>query len=165
MKKLVIGIDPGQQTGVAYALNGVIKAHDTLDFYACIQKMFEIRGYKSEYDKIIVFMEDPNLNKPTFLPKDMKADIFRRPSPCLDGKPLESQDSSLRIAMRKAQNVGMNKKEASLMMTFLQKMGFEVRTIRPQSKKLSADEVQRLTGYTKSTNQHTRDAIMLILGR
>lgn len=164
MKRLIVGIDPGEKNGVFYSVNGKLIKCETLDFYGLISRLNEIREMP-DYDKKKVYVENPNINKPVFLPKQMKADIFKRPSPCLNGTPSEKQDIALRIAMRKAQNVGMNKQLAKLLIDFIQKKGFLVEMIRPGSKKLNAEEFRRLSGYTKPTNQHTRDAGMLILGR
>lgn len=164
MKRLVIGIDPGENNGVFYSVNGRLVKCETLDFYSLIMRLDEIKGF-SEYNKKKIYIEDPNINKPVFLPTKMKQDIFKRKTNCLDGKPFKEQDLALRIAMRKAQNVGMNKQLAKLLIEFCKKKGFIVEMIRPGNKKLSADEFRRLSGFKGSTNQHVRDAGMLILGR
>ena len=130
----VIGIDPGVHTGVALYDRGSKKVEEakTLDFWSALD--FVCTFSKNE---IAVVIEDPNLNRPTFLK--------------------HGQEGREKIS----QNVGSNKAEARLLIDGLRKMGYVVRTEKPMSSKWTAEQVKRHTGYEARCSEHARDAIKL----
>ena len=58
-------------------------------------------------------------------------------------------------------NVGSVIREAELLAERFIGLGYQVVTVRPQGK-ASAANVEELIGITQRTNQHVRDAIMLV---
>lgn len=60
-------------------------------------------------------------------------------------------------------NVGSVIREAELLVKYLHRNGFEHIVQRPQGKRTD-DEFKKITGWTGRTNQHTRDAGLLIHG-
>lgn len=139
---IAVGIDPGTSTGVATwdcSARRFIKL-DTMDFWSCF--VYVTVNLKGRHDKILVVAEDPGLNKP----------VFPRGT------------SSQAVRSKIAQNVGMNKKEADLLIEGIRKCGVPVRTIRPNKSKLNADQFKQMTGYQGRTNEHKRDAGRLVYG-
>lgn len=60
-------------------------------------------------------------------------------------------------------NVGGIYREANLLADGIEKLGIKVIRQHPQGK-TTHDQIKRLTGWNKPTNEHTRDAIMLCWG-
>lgn len=143
-----IGIDPGVNTGFAVYESKSKKILElyTTDFWGCtgaINTLFERLGYG-----MVVVIEDPNLNK----------SIHWNQIPDIKKLGINGQ-------CKFAQNVGMNKKEADLIIKYLKLKGIPHKAIKPTASKKDAIYVKRVTGYKGSTNEHTRDAIMLVFGR
>jgi len=120
----------------------------TLDFWECIALLALIRnkrkkalesGRGNQYEyKIII--EDPGLNKPTFVPPGM----------------------SYPIALKKAQDVGRNKENAFLIIEYCKRNQIPFATLRPSAPKWKAKAFKKLTGYQGTTNEHNRDAARLV---
>lgn len=141
---LLIGIDPGEFTGWAEydPFTKKILSTRKLDFWSAI---FEIDALKSRGVSIKVVVEDPNGNPTTFRKKYIhgnRAMVYEKIS----------------------QNVGMNKREASLILRFLELRGIPRKAVVPSSGKLDAKAFQARTGYTKRISQHERDAALLVYG-
>lgn len=146
MTKLIIGIDPGANTGL-----GVWSPHakkflflKKLPFWSAIDKVTDLN---EEY-VIDVVIEDPTQNKPVFPNK------------------LKDVDSVLQ-AMRMAQNIGSNKRDAQLWFDFFDYMKIPYRKRRPTRKshtKLTAEAFNKITGWSGPSNEHSRDAGMLVYG-
>lgn len=133
----IVGIDPGANTGVALydrASKTILEAK-TLDFW----RAFDFVCAFSK-DEIAVIVEDPGLNRPTF----------------------REHGNAYRENI--SQKVGGNKAEARLMIEGLRRMGYLVRTVKPNTAKWTIDQVKRNTGYTGKTSEHSRDAIKLCCG-
>ena len=137
-----IGIDPGIQTGIAISRNRQIINVKTSTFWDCIDLIRSMRQMG-----IQVIIEDPNYNKPVFTKKGA---------------------NNMYQYQRIAQNVGSNKREASLIIEFCCRNKIVVTPIPPLRgplHKINADKFKQYTGYDKPTSQHGRDAAMLIVGR
>ena len=132
---MIIGIDPGQNTGIAIYDNGWTLL--TVPFWGAI---FELSSRISEKPK--VFIEDPNLIKPTFP---------RKVGP--------------RVRDKISQSVGMNKRDAQLLIRWCELRGLDVTHVKPTRSKVDAKYFKKLTGYSKRCSQHARDSAMLIVGR
>lgn len=98
--------------------------------------------YAENIPDAVVIIENPNLNKPVFARKVNKKSL-----------------------QRIAQNVGMNKRDAKLLINYCKKIGLDVRQVKPTSSKWDAKMLKTITGITKRSNSHVRDAIKLIYGR
>jgi hypothetical protein len=147
-RKIAIGIDPGVSTGFAV---WDIRAKKfslicTLDFWSTIDK---IKEYHSHYgDNLLVVIENPNGNKPVFFKKGVKSNA---------------------MAIRVGQNVGSNKREASLLIEYCNINGISVKEVVPKGSKNKKGKVTKeyfakISGYTERTSQHGRDAGMLVVG-
>lgn len=68
---------------------------------------------------------------------------------------------------KKLQGVGSVKRDASIWEDFLEDLGVEYEMVAPKRNvtKLPQDRFEKMTGWNKSTNEHGRDAAMLVFGR
>jgi len=153
---IIIGIDPGTSTGFA-AMDTAIKTKDKLitvktltsdknglAFWKCIDAVAVVKmSAKGSGDKIVVYIENPNQNV-TYV---------------------KAGDGTSGKREKISRNVGMNQKEAQLLIEGVERLGVDVKTLVPNSQKWSADLFKRYTGYSKQTSQHARDAVRLIWGR
>lgn len=143
-KYLYIGIDPGVHTGFAVWQSNIkmYRYLETLNFWSTIDflQTFIREGLKQV---TLVVIEDPNMNKP----------IFKQAG-------LSNMDYQ-----RKAQNVGMNKKEASLIIDYCKREKLDFEIVRPSTAKWNHDFFKAATGIKKRCSQHVRDAVKLVHGR
>jgi hypothetical protein len=144
MKKprFAIGIDPGKQTGLAIydRKDGKLVEVRTDDFWG-------VYGYVTlhDTDRVEVVIENPAL---------IKRPMYSRLN--------KVQGASVRENM--ASKIGENRREAELLIEGLRQRGFTVKEVKPTQTKMDADEFKRLTKYQGKTNQHVRDAAMLVYG-
>jgi hypothetical protein len=141
MNNILIGIDPGVETGVAIWLRNeqrVVAAY-TYSFWETIN--FLTRTLLDW--KITVVIEDVTQNKPTFARKGA------------------SQFEMQRIS----QNVGSNKRDCQLLIEWCELKGVEIIRNRPTTEKWNHELCVRHSKYQKRVSQHARDAIKLIYGR
>lgn len=144
--KIVIGIDPGQETGFAI-WDCTAKKLERVTSYTFWETIEELDIIKEEciYNgyQLRVVIEDPYQNKPTFKRNKMsKGEIDRR-----------------------AQNVGMNKEHGRLLVQYCERKGLIVYKSKPTKKsmtKLDAKQFENITGFKGRTNSHGRDAAMLV---
>lgn len=68
------------------------------------------------------------------------------------------------VGERIAKNVGENHATGKLIAEMAEDCGLTVVLVKPTSKKKTAEEFKRITGYIGRTNQEVRDAGMLIWG-
>ena len=142
---ILIGIDPGVKTGFAVTKDKKIIEILTLDFWKTIER---INYYHQLGDRVKIYIENPNGNKPVFV----KAGA-------------NSSQSYVKIG----QNVGSNKREASLLIEYCKINNIEVVPVIPKKKAISSGKIKegyfkKITGYDKRCSQHGRDALMLIFG-
>lgn len=135
----LIGIDCGVNTGFA--------VYSKID-----KKIVEIDSYKIHYAltritywskfSILVRVEDARLR--TWIPqqKNEKAERGRR------------------------EGAGSVKRDATIWQDFLEDSGIDFEMVAPKHNKtkIGADYFKKVTGYTSQTNQHARDAAMLVYG-
>ena len=145
--QLLVGIDPGEHTGVAQFdhLDAQPELQlQTLDFWATVRLLEQLA--LTEKHRAHIYIEDPNQHRSLYANKDSKTGEVRT---------------------KVAQNVGANKREAALLIKKCQALGLQLTTITPGDvlTKQSAEEFARLTGYTKRCSEHARDAGLLIFGR
>ena len=134
-----IGIDPGKKTGIALWNGKEIKFMDSMSFWDAIDLL---NRYAEIIPEAIVYIENPQLNKPVFARGNKKV-----------------------VREMIAQRVGMNKRDAQLLIKYCERLGFTVKQIKPTTSKWNAKELKTITGITKRTNEHVRDAIKLVYGR
>lgn len=145
MKKILIGIDPGVNNGIALLQEGVLSLK-CLNFWETCNFLETILTHAwAEEIPVKCYLEDPTQNKPTF-----------------------HRNVNQKGMQKISQNVGSNKRDAVLLKEFLENKGVEVILCKPtkySNTKMEAEVFKKMTGYTKRTNQHERDAGMLIWGR
>lgn len=142
--ELLIGIDPGTNTGYAEYDPHTKKILLTLqtNFWDTVER---IAAMKARGLRFRVFIEDPNGNAVTFSKKYVygKTDMTRE---------------------KISQDVGRNKQEARLLIEYFERQGIPYRAFVPDKRKLDATEFRKLTGYLKRISQHERDAARLVYG-
>jgi hypothetical protein len=137
LNEFLIGIDPGRHTGLCVynRQSKKITLVDTKDFWGTILFVQMLK------EKFTVIIEDPQLNQPVF-----------------------TREANKSAMLKIAQDVGRNKEQAYLLITYFQINKIPFRTIRPVESKWSAIYLRKLTGYSARTNEHERDAIRLVYG-
>jgi hypothetical protein len=141
-RKYAIGIDPGVTTGFAMYDRRlkVISVVKTLDFWSCYE---HLKATKPTCDMFIVVVECP-----------VKTAMYARQEP-------NAAKGNARYGNRMMSNAAGNAREAELLADGIEKLGFEVRRVRPAREKWNQERLERVTGYTERTNQHVRDAIQM----
>lgn len=131
--KLLLGIDPGQKTGVAIFTNGALTELRTTTPNGVAAVLDELQPER-------VVFEDSRLTKATW---------GRGVSP-----------AALR---KIARNVGQIDAWCSQLVDLCAVRGIVAHGISPKGKgaKLTGEKFMRLTGYAGRTNQHQRDAAMV----
>lgn len=154
--KIVIGIDPGEYTGYALSIDGKLVKLETLTFWQAIKELeregVQAKKVTGEPLTMRVYIEDPEQNKTTFLVKNGT----HRPN-------------DVRRLMKISRDVGRNSQDARRLIEYAESQGLEVIKIRPNGRSLSKANAETFQMYypywTKRTNQHERDAALMIFGR
>lgn len=133
---MIVGIDGGTHTGIALFDTSTRKFTDikTTDFWG----VFELLGYLDP-GKCQVVVESLNT----------RGALYARTKGEAGGRD------------KFAANVGSVRRETELLITGLEKRGFNVRRVRPSKAKWTREELKRNTGWDKQTSQHGRDAAKL----
>ena len=133
MSKLVVmGIDPGYRTGYC-----IWDGDKILKITTCPKDtMFDVLKQVKE-DGIVTVVG---------VEKSSKTHIYQR-----DGV-------NERAMLRIAQNVGANRAEAERIIGMAMGLGFEVAVVEPKNTKVDPILFKKITGYTKRTSSHARDA-------
>lgn len=140
LNDILIGLDCGVTTGVAILKKATSDLMlYTMDFWTA----YEFINEKFPVNQTGVFIEAPQYIKPSF-----------------------KRTNNIRKEKKIAQNVGGVKRETELMIEGMRRSGYVVAEIKPKKRKIDHEYFVKLTGYkkTKTTNQHCRDAAMLIYG-
>lgn len=136
-----IGVDAGKKTGIAvYSM----ELPDSEAWFLHTKSFWDaydfIKGYPAASTGIII--EVPNAKRHLYARKDGEG----------VGRGRE----------RMAANVGSNRREAELLASRFESLGFPVVRVTPKGSKWSAKELERFTGITELTNEHVRDAVRLV---
>lgn len=138
---IYIGIDAGKNTGYAIWDS---KGREFLEVKSVPIHiaMKDVVERKNEYGKVVVRVEDA------------------RKRTWFGGKMSWEQERS------KLQGVGSVKRDCSIWDDFLKDLGCDYQMVPPKNSmtKLSQEQFTRLTGWNKRTNEHSRDAAMLVFG-
>lgn len=128
---IVLGIDPGEQTGVAVYQDGALYTLFTVtpDQYGAV-----LADYKPD----LLVIEDSRLQSHVFT------------------GPKESPEVRLKIA----RNIGMVDGFCSIITRMAESLDIPLIGVSPLGKgaKLDADQLASMTGWTGKSNPHTRDA-------
>lgn len=141
---IFVGVDPGRKTGFCMydPHTRQILSLQTFDFWGCISKLSQMKREQQEFK---VLIENPNLNRPVFFPKDVP---FNEP-----------------VKLKKAQDVGRNKEDAYLIIQYCIKYAIPYAEVRPCNPKWKHEEFVNYTKWpARATNEHARDAARLVFG-
>lgn len=129
----VVGIDPGYNTGWALYVNGKLQWMETMQPIDIAQRI-----WTSTAD-LFVF-EDSRMQSNVWIPSASKA-----------------------VANNIARKIGQVDAWCRLIQDTCDRYDIKYINISPKAKggKMSADEFNKLTGWTKRSNQHERDAAMV----
>ena len=138
--KILIGIDPGVKTGLA-VWNTKKQELTIVNSMSIILAMDIIAMHfrvLKDFGALNVYIENPNLRK-----------------------------WYGRNASQKQQGAGSIKRDYSIWVEFLQHHGIPYEEVNPKNvhTKLDAKTFASLTGWPSKTNEHSRDAAMLVYGK
>ncbi|MDO5686459.1 MAG: hypothetical protein Q4G42_03595 [Neisseria sp.] len=143
MKNMIqIGIDPGKNTGFAVAENGVLREIGCLKIHHAMKAVSAWKRRAADTDcGLMVYVEDARQRK-----------WFKG----------SADDVRSRL-----QGAGSIKRDCSIWADFLEDEGVAVTLVAPKNNrtKMNHADFARLTGWEKQTNEHGRDAAMLVFGR
>jgi len=136
IQKVKIGIDTGVSTGVAVSINGVL---ERVECMTITQAMNLVCEYPKEKTKL--YIEDARLWI-GFHGKTKKSDA-------------------------RLQGAGSVKRDARIWQDWCAENEYSAYFIKPMGKglKKSADEFKRITGWQGRTNEHSRDAALIVYQR
>jgi hypothetical protein len=131
--RLILGIDPGAQTGIAVFKAGALWKLETIEPH-------QIADYLTKAKPARVIFEDSRLTSFMF-----------------------TQVKSRPAALKMARNVGEIDAWCRLITSVCGDLGIAAHGISPKAKgaKVGAQEFARLTGWLAQSNEHTRDAAMV----
>lgn len=131
-----IGIDTGTKTGIAISVGGSLQRVDCMTITKAMQLVSE---YPAATTKLYI--------------EDARKWIG------FNGK-TKSTDARL-------QGAGSVKRDASIWEDWCKENGYEAVFIKPMGKglKKSAEDFKRITKWQGRTNEHSRDAAMIVFGR
>jgi hypothetical protein len=147
-----LGIDAGKHTG--YCLYSKqekrIVEIGTTDFFTLINDLlprfiYQHIGESEAKEKLCVYVEDPAQNKPVFLSR--------------------YEPDTVKKALKIAQDVGGNKREATLLIDYFTKHNYKVVRYKPTSEKWDKERFWQITNHKERTSQHARDACKMVFGR
>lgn len=135
-----IGIDPGTHTGFAVWDGRRFVEVAALPLHAALQRVHEYLGYEAA--AVCVVFEDARLRK-------------------WYGTTTARQDRS------RLQGAGSVKRDSAVWEEALRDWRIPFKAVAPKDNatKMDADTFRRITGWTGRTNEHGRDAAMLVFGR
>lgn len=130
---LILGIDPGANTGLAVIRNGVLERLATIEPCDIEQELRALLPAR-------VVFEDSRLQSHTW-----------------------TKAASRAAAAKMARNVGQVDAWCSLIVGLCAKLGIPAHGISPRDKgaKIKAEAFAAATGWTGASNEHTRDACMV----
>lgn len=130
---MILGIDPGQHTGLAYFRDGKLSALETIQPH-------ELPGVLRANMPTRVVFEDSRLQSHVWTSVPSKA-----------------------AALKMARNIGQIDAWCTLITNVCADLGIAAHGISPAGKggKLNAAEFEQLTGWTERSNSHERDAAVV----
>lgn len=132
-----IGIDTGVNTGIAVWQDGELQSVESMTITKAMRKILTL--YPHKYTKLYI--------------EDARKWIG------FNGK-TKSTDARL-------QGAGSVKRDAKIWEDWCKEHDYEVVFVKPMGKglKKSAEDFKRITGWKGRTNEHSRDAAMIVYGR
>ncbi len=140
--RFYIGIDTGVNTGLCIWSKPNKKIH-WLDAYKIHEAMDVVKDWVKNYPgDVFIRVEDARLRKWIPREKNAKDEAGRR------------------------EGAGSVKRDAIIWEDFLKSIRAEFEMVAPKNNKtkMKAEYFGKVTGWTEQTNEHTRDAAMLVFG-
>lgn len=130
---VVVGIDPGTNTGIALIRSGVLTQLQTIHPLDLHEHLVRLRP-----DRVV--FEDSRLTSHLF-----------------------TSNSRAAVAKNMARKVGQVDMVCGLIVEACGRLGIAAHGVSPKGKgaKVAAEAFTRLTGWTGASNEHTRDACMV----
>ncbi|MDX7880471.1 hypothetical protein [Acinetobacter nosocomialis] len=148
MSKVLIGIDTGVHTGFAVAFDqgkgGQLQEVESLTITQAMSKVLEFAAENGK-ENLMLFIEDARLRT-----------WFGR---------IDSEQKKYGAGVR--EGIGSVKRDAQIWEDWCKEQGLKYQMIHPAANKTKTDAkyFSKLTGWAKRTNEHARDAAMLVFGR
>lgn len=148
MSKVLIGIDTGVNTGFAVAFDqgkgGQLHEVESLTITQAMSKVLEIAADNGKVN-LMLFIEDARLRT-----------WFGR---------IDSEQKKHGAGVR--EGIGSVKRDAQIWEQWCIEQDLKYKMIHPAANKTKTDAKYflKLTGWAKRTNEHARDAAMLVFGR
>ena len=141
---LLVGIDCGVNTGIATGRNRQLLTVESMTITQAMDRVKEL--VQREEGNVRVYIEDARLRKGGF----SKAD---------------EQTEKYGAAVR--EGAGSVKRDCSIWETFCKEQGISFKLVHPKHiiTKLPADKFFRFTRWPGVTNEHSRDAAMIIFNK
>ena len=137
---IYIGIDPGEHTGLAVWDSGkrAFVEIDTLKLHEALDRVLDY--WRISHPHVVVVFEDARLR--TWFPRERSNAEYRG----------------------RLMGAGAAKRDAAIWEEFLSDHGipFEAHKPQPGGTKWNKDYWERVTGWTKRTSEHARDAALLV---
>jgi len=154
---ICIGIDPGKITGLAIydrESKSLVKLAST-NFWDCYGYILTTYPDIDEVHSIVI--EVPETKKTWSLDSRLRRLSYQDRNKFL---------TEAAVAMKISHDVGRVCRESELLADGLEKAGYTVLTHHPtgKGKQLDKFSFKRITGWPKVTNEHTRDAAMMVWG-
>ena len=139
MSTYQVAIDPGVNTGLAIARDGVLVDVSTCTFWEAQAQIRAFVGAASDLDwKVEIIIEDPR-------------GIYVPPG----------QRNPQRI-----KGVGSVERDAKLWIEYAEHYGIPYRTVKPgRYRKIDAETFKKWTGWTRRTSEHARAAAMMVFSK
>jgi len=142
---IYVGIDTGTHTGMAVwdNRNRCFLSIDEYQIHTAMEKCMELKE-KADQEGIKLVIRVEDARQRTWFGNVVSREEERK----------------------KLQGVGMVKRDCNIWEEFLTDKGFEFQMVPPKhnATKLDADRFRLITGYQGRTNEHKRDAAMLVFG-
>ncbi len=155
--KICIGIDGGEHTGFAAWNTGTKKFIElvTVDFWTTIEKLKQYQFSCNNGVNLEVYIEDVEANKTVFNVET----TYRNTKADHSGK--------VRAVAKQGINVGKVIDKTNLIISFCERNGIKVIKRKPGASsmtKIDAKKFALITKVKERTNEHCRDAGMLVYG-
>lgn len=148
MSKVLIGIDTGVNTGFAVAIDqgkgGQLQDVDSHTITQAMSKVLELAKENGK-ENLKLFIEDAR-----------KRTWFGR---------IDSEQKKYGAGVR--EGIGSVKRDAQIWEQWCKEQGLKYQMVHPAANKTKTDAKYflKVTGWAKRTNEHARDAAMLVFGR
>lgn len=160
MIKKLIGIDPGTTTG--FAVKEMLQKTQQLTLVTSCElwRGFELANEHAgdEPDAVLFLIEDARLRN-WYGP--LEAQLYRK---FAGGMHMSAKERSIYKGL--AMGAGSVKRDCTAWEEFMEAKGYAYKMVKPKAgkTKMSAPAFKALTGWQGRTNEHSRDAAMLVWG-